>query len=215
MARDLGVPVAALIGNRELLAQLDRARYQSADVGSFTLDDILAELLRPGRDPRRTFEPPRFREDVSRLEDLRVGMSLEGVVTNVTAFGAFVDVGVHQDGLVHVSRLADRFVKDPSEVVKVGDRLSVRVLEVDLERGRISLSAVRGDGPAADGIRAESAPGRGGAVRAGAGQGARPGRSAGRPGGQPGAQGSKAGPPAQGLARGELRHNPFAALGRK
>jgi uncharacterized protein len=122
MAQDLGVPVVQLIGNRELLARLDKARYASGDVGSFTLDDIVSELLKPGRDPRRTFEPPQFREDVTKLEDLKVGMELEGVVTNVTAFGAFVDVGVHQDGLVHVSQLADRFVKEPSEVVKVGDR---------------------------------------------------------------------------------------------
>ncbi len=96
---------------------------------------------KPGRDPRAAFEPPKFRDDVRTLEDLKPGMELEGVVTNVTAFGAFVDVGVHQDGLVHVSQLADRFVKDPSEVVKVGDQLKVRVLEVDLERRRISLSA--------------------------------------------------------------------------
>jgi uncharacterized protein len=140
IAKDLTVPVVSLIGNVELLKRIDRARYQAGDVGSFTLDDICAELLRPGRDPREEFQPPKFRDDVRTLEDLKPGMALEGVVTNVTAFGAFVDVGVHQDGLVHVSQLSDRFVKDPSEVVKVGDKVNVRVLEVDLARRRIALT---------------------------------------------------------------------------
>jgi protein Tex len=144
IAKDLGVPMASLIGNAELLRRIDRARYQVGDVGSFTLDDIFAELLRPGRDPRDEFQPPKFRDDVRTLEDLKPGMALEGVVTNVTAFGAFVDVGVHQDGLVHVSQLADRFVKDPSEVVKVGDKVQVRVLEVDLQRRRIALTRKSG-----------------------------------------------------------------------
>jgi uncharacterized protein len=97
--------------------------------------------VKPGRDPRAAFEAPTFRDDVRKLEDLAPGMELEGVVTNVTAFGAFVDVGVHQDGLVHVSQLADRFVKNPHEVAKVGERIQVRVLEVDLVRKRIALSA--------------------------------------------------------------------------
>ncbi len=145
MAKDLGVPVKALVGHPEVAARIDLARYVSDDVGEPTLRDIVEELDRPGRDPRERFEPPRFREDVHTLEDLKVGMTLEGVVTNVTSFGAFVDVGVHQDGLVHVSQLADRFVRDPREVAKVGDRLTVRVLEVDLARKRISLSA-RSDG---------------------------------------------------------------------
>ena len=144
IAKDLGVPVVSLIGNVELLRRIDRARYQAGDVGNFTLDDICAELLRPGRDPREEFQPPKFRDDVRTLEDLKPGMALEGVVTNVTAFGAFVDVGVHQDGLVHVSQLSDRFVKDPSEVVKVGDKVTVRVLEVDLVRKRIALTRKSG-----------------------------------------------------------------------
>ncbi len=147
IAKDLGVPVVSLVGNAELLRGIDRARYTVGDVGDFTLDDIFKELLRPGRDPREQFQPPKFRDDVRTLEDLRVGMSLEGVVTNVTAFGAFVDVGVHQDGLVHVSQLADRFVKDPSEAVKLGDRVNVRVLEVDLERRRIALTCKSGATP--------------------------------------------------------------------
>ena len=164
MATDLGVPVVSLIGNRELLERLDPKRYQAGDVGAFTLNDILSELKKPGRDPRATFEPPKFRDDVRTMEDLKPEMVLEGVVTNVTAFGAFVDIGVHQDGLVHVSQLADRFVKDPNEVVKVGDKLSVRVLEVDLVRKRIALSAKRGSEAqvgGASGARPAAGPGGG------------------------------------------------------
>ena len=141
MAKDLGVPVASLVGNPELVKRIDSAGYVSSNVGSFTLKDILGELTKPGRDPRAIFEPPQFRDDVRQLGDVKPDMVLEGVVTNVTAFGAFVDIGVHQDGLIHVSEIADRFVKNPSEVVKVGDRLKVRVLSIDLERKRISLSA--------------------------------------------------------------------------
>src|SRR4029077_2053257 len=121
----------ALIGNQELVDTIDFAKYVTDEVGEPTLRDIVAELAKPGRDPRAEFSPPRFRDDVTSMEDLKVGMVLEGVVTNVTAFGAFVDIGVHNDGLVHVSQLAEKFVKDPSEIVKVGDRLTVRVLEID------------------------------------------------------------------------------------
>jgi uncharacterized protein len=147
MARDLGTDVGALVGDETRLGTLEARlpQYVSADVGLPTLRDILDELRRPGRDPRDAFEPPSFREDVQKPEDLRPGMTLEGVVTNVVAFGAFVDVGVHQDGLVHVSQLAERFVKDPAEVVKVGQRVRVRVLEVDLERRRIALSMKGGE----------------------------------------------------------------------
>jgi uncharacterized protein len=141
IAKDLGVPVTTLVGNAQAIAKIDPKRYVGGDVGEFTMNDIVNELRKPGRDPRATFEPPKFRDDVRTMEDLKPGMQLEGVVTNVTAFGAFVDVGVHQDGLVHVSQLSDRFVKDPSDVVKCGDKLSVKVLEVDLARKRISLSA--------------------------------------------------------------------------
>ncbi|RZO63638.1 MAG: RNA-binding transcriptional accessory protein [Sandaracinaceae bacterium] len=140
MAKDLGVSVDALVGDAARARSLDLSRYVEGDVGLPTLRDIVAELEKPGRDPREAFEPPRFRDDVREMEDLKAGMQLEGVVTNVTHFGAFVDVGVHQDGLVHVSQLADRYVSDPREVVKVGDRVQVRVLEVDLQRKRISLS---------------------------------------------------------------------------
>ena len=105
-----------------------------------TLQDILAELAKPGRDPREAFEVFQFTEGVRTLEDVRPGMRLPGIVTNVTAFGAFVDIGVHQDGLVHISQLADRFVKDPNEVVRVQQQVQVTVLEVDQARKRIALS---------------------------------------------------------------------------
>jgi len=163
MAADLGVPLASVIGNAALLRRIDLSRYQAGDVGEFTLKDILTELDKPGRDPRQSFEPPKFRDDVRELSDLKPGMELEGVVTNITAFGAFVDVGVHQDGLVHISQLADRFVKDPHEVVKVGDRLQVRVLEVDLERRRIALTAKKGAPAASPGARPAAPATQGGA----------------------------------------------------
>ncbi|MFO0749154.1 MAG: helix-hairpin-helix domain-containing protein [Myxococcota bacterium] len=146
IAKDLGTPVAGLVGNAALAQSIDPQRYLGGDVGLPTLADIKAELARPGRDPRAGFEAPAFREDVKTLDDLEVGMELDGVVTNVTAFGAFVDIGVHQDGLVHVSELADRFVKDPHEAARAGQRLKVRVLSVDRERKRIALSARRSGG---------------------------------------------------------------------
>jgi len=141
MAKDLGVPLKTLVGDAALAAKIDIQRYVSDDVGLPTLKDIVAELGKPGRDPRAAFEPPRFRDDVNTINDLQIGMVLSGVVTNVTAFGAFVDVGVHQDGLVHVSQLSNRFVTNPADVVKPGDRLQVRVIEVDLPRKRIALTA--------------------------------------------------------------------------
>jgi uncharacterized protein len=147
IAKDLRIEVKSLIGNTSALQQVQKERYFGDGVGQFTMDDIMAELAKPGRDPRAIFEAPQFREDVRKLEDLKVGMELEGVVTNVTAFGAFVDVGVHQDGLVHISKLSDRFVKDPNSVVKVGSKIRVRVLAVDLELRRISLSARKDDAP--------------------------------------------------------------------
>jgi len=141
MAGDLGVQLSELVGNAEIVDKLDLSRYVGGDVGEPTLRDIAAELKKPGRDPRAEFAPPKFRDDVTTMEDLKQGMVFEGVVTNVTAFGAFVDIGVHNDGLVHVSQLAEQFVKDPTEVVKVGQRLKVRVLEIDHARKRIALSA--------------------------------------------------------------------------
>jgi uncharacterized protein len=141
MAADLGLGVGELVGNAAAAGRIDIRRYISPDVGEPTLKDIVAELVKPGRDPRKTFEPPKFRDDVTKIEDVREGMKLEGVVTNVTAFGAFVDIGVHQDGLIHVSELSDNYVTDPASVVKAGDRLAVTVIGIDRARGRISLSA--------------------------------------------------------------------------
>jgi protein Tex len=140
MARDLGCTVRDLLREDKLRRSLRPDKYVTESVGLPTLNDILSELAKPGRDPRRQFEIFHFAEGVSKLEDLKPGMRVPGVVTNVTAFGAFVDVGVHQDGLVHVSQLADRYVKEPSEVVKVGQRVTVTVVEVDLQRKRIALS---------------------------------------------------------------------------
>jgi uncharacterized protein len=140
MAASLNVDVTSLIGNEGLLSSIDISRYVSDDVGLPTLRDILDELRKPGRDPRSAFEPPAFREDLQKPSDLLPGMVLEGVVTNIVAFGCFVDIGVHQDGLVHVSQLSDRYVKDPNEVVRVGQRVKVTVQNVDLARNRIALT---------------------------------------------------------------------------
>ena len=140
MAGDLGCAVADLLRDAALRQRIAPARYVDERVGLPTLTDILAELERPGRDPREQFEAFAFTEGVDKIEDLAPGMKLPGIVTNVTAFGAFVDIGVHQDGLVHVSQLANRFVKDPAQVVKVQQRVKVTVLAVDLPRRRISLS---------------------------------------------------------------------------
>ena len=140
MAADVSVSVVELLADDAKLSSLDLARYVSEDVGLPTLKDIVAELRRPGRDPRAAFEAPAFRDDVTEPRHLSEGMELEGVVTNIVAFGAFVDVGVHQDGLVHVSQLADRYVSDPNQVVTVGQRVKVRVMSIDLPRNRIALT---------------------------------------------------------------------------
>lgn len=141
MALDMGVGLGELVGNQSLASKINIRNYITNDVGELTLKDIVSELAKPGRDPRAVFEPPKFRDDVTKIEDVCEGMKLEGVVTNVTAFGAFVDIGVHQDGLIHLSELSDNFVTDPASVVKAGDRLKVTVIGVDLARQRISLSA--------------------------------------------------------------------------
>ncbi len=140
MADKLHVAPAQLVGNATLVGKLQAHDFVDDQVGLPTVQDILAELAKPGRDPRSEFKVARFAEGVNDLEDLQPGMVLEGVVTNVTRFGAFVDIGVHQDGLIHISQLANTFVEDPSDVVTVGDLVRVKVLEVDLERRRISLS---------------------------------------------------------------------------
>jgi len=140
MARDLGCGVKDLLVNPALRQKIQLQRYVTDKVGLPTLNDIVSELAKPGRDPRQGFEVFAFQEGIDKMEDLRPGMKLPGIVTNVTAFGAFVDIGVHQDGLVHVSHLADRFIKNPAEVVKVQQKVMVTVVEVDLPRKRIALS---------------------------------------------------------------------------
>jgi uncharacterized protein len=139
-ARDLGCSVTDLMQNDELRKKLRPENYTTEKVGLATLKDIMSELAKPGRDPRDQFEAFSFAEQITSIEDVKPGMQLPGIVTNVTKFGAFVDIGVHQDGLVHISQLADRFVKDPAEVVKPQQKVTVRVLDVDTERKRISLS---------------------------------------------------------------------------
>ena len=144
MARTQGVSLEALVGDAALIAHIDLNEFIGSDLGLATLRDILGELEKPGRDPRAAFETVGFRDDIHSLDDLKEGMVLRGIVTNVTAFGAFVDIGVHQDGLVHISKLANRFVRDPHEVVSAGQELTVKVIGVDLQRKRISLENVTG-----------------------------------------------------------------------
>ena len=164
MAADLGCTVGDLVQKAELRQKIDLKKYVSADVGLPTLQDIVNELAKPGRDPRKQFEVFNFAEGVNDMKDLTVGMKLPGIVTNVTAFGAFVDIGVHQDGLVHVSQLSDSFVRDPAEVVKVAQKVTVTVTEVDIPRKRIALSMKSKPD-------FEKKPGGGGPRPAGGGQG--------------------------------------------
>ena len=143
ISRRLGCRARDLLGNDDTLKGVDPESLVDDNLGLPTIRDILAELSRPGRDPRREYEPVRFADGVETIADVETGMRLEGIVTNVTHFGAFIDIGVHQDGLVHISELDNRFVKDPTEIVKVGDHLQVEVLEVDRRRQRIALSRKR------------------------------------------------------------------------
>ncbi len=140
MAATVSVAVSELVGNRELISSLKLDEYATETVGMPTLHDIKEELLRPGRDPRKSFKIPKFRADVKEMSDLQPGMALEGTVTNVTNFGAFVDIGVRQDGLVHLSQMSNRFIRDPREAVKVGDVVQVKVISVEPETKRIGLS---------------------------------------------------------------------------
>ncbi len=144
MAKDLGCSVLDLMQDEKLRKRIDLKEYVSEKVGLPTLNDILSELSKPGRDPREQFETFRFAEGVEKIEDVKPGMKLPGIVTNITAFGVFVDIGVHQDGLVHISELSNRFVKNPAEVVKVHQKVMVTVLDVDLARRRVSLSMKSG-----------------------------------------------------------------------
>ncbi|MDA8427723.1 MAG: Tex family protein [Geobacteraceae bacterium] len=140
MAADLGVALAGLVADPALVDRIERQRYVAEGVGLPTLNDIIEELKKPGRDPRSQFQTAAFRDDIREINDLQEGMILQGVVTNVTAFGAFVDIGVHQDGLVHISHLANRYVKDPNDAVKAGQVVKVKVLSADAQRKRIALS---------------------------------------------------------------------------
>ncbi len=140
MAHDCGCSVAELVNDKTLQKTIDIKKYVREDVGIPTLTDIMSELEKPGRDPREQLEEFEFDPNVKEIDDLVEGMVLPGIVTNITNFGCFVDIGVHQDGLVHVSQLADRYVRDPNEVVKLHQHVKVRVMEVDFRRNRISLS---------------------------------------------------------------------------
>lgn len=140
IAKDCGCTVVDLLQDGAFRSRVDLKRYVTDKVGLPTLEDIMQELAKPGRDPREKFESFRFEDGIEKIEDVKPGMRLPGIVTNVTAFGAFVDIGVHQDGLVHISQLSDRFVKNPNDAVKVQQKVTVTVLEVDLKRNRISLT---------------------------------------------------------------------------
>ena len=149
IAETTGRDVRSLIGDSAFLRKLDPKHFTDAHFGVPTITDILLELDKPGRDPRPEFKAAAFQEGVETIRDLKPGMQLEGVVSNVANFGAFVDIGVHQDGLVHISMLAHQFVKDPRDVVKAGDIVRVKVMEVDIPRQRISLSMRMDDEPGA------------------------------------------------------------------
>jgi uncharacterized protein len=140
MAQKLNCTVDDLITQKELRSKIEVAEFVTGSVGLPTLKDIMEELAKPGRDPRQQFEMFEFDKNVHTIHDLYKGMRLPGIITNITNFGAFVDLGVHQDGLVHVSQLADKFVRDPNEVVKLNQKVMVEVLEVDIDRKRIQLS---------------------------------------------------------------------------
>jgi protein Tex len=202
IARDLGIELDTLVGDEGAVQRIEPRRYVGDGVGLPTLEDIVAELRKPGRDPRDAFEAPSFRDDVETLADLREGMTLQGTVTNVVAFGAFVDVGVHQDGLVHISHLADRFVQDPNDVVKVGDRVKVRVLSVDVARQRIALSMKSAADAGASGSTGSS------------GTGSRPGRggdaAVGRTGGGGGSERGARGQDPRGAAKPPAKNQPKA-----
>jgi uncharacterized protein len=140
MAKDIGAKVADLMTSEELRSKIILKNYVSETVGLPTLQDIMSELSKPGRDPRESFEVFNFQDGVNEMKDLKVGMKLPGIITNITKFGAFVDIGVHQDGLVHLSHLADKFVTDSASVVSVNQKVQVTVMEVDIARKRIALS---------------------------------------------------------------------------
>jgi uncharacterized protein len=140
MSKDLGATPAQLIQQPELRRKIDRKKYISEKIGEFTIGDILKELEKPGRDPRAPIEEFRFDETIKAIEDVKPGMVVPGIITNITNFGVFVDIGVKQDGLVHISQLSNTYVSDPNQVVKLNQKVTVTVTEVDVARKRISLS---------------------------------------------------------------------------
>lgn len=160
MSGSLARPVADLVANPALITSLELSQFIDEQVGLPTLEDIRDELLKPGRDPRQAFVAPQFRSDVTNLDDLQAGMELDGVISNVTNFGAFVDIGVHQDGLVHISELTQRYVRDPRQVVQVGQVVRVKVLDVDTSLKRISLSMKALEPPAAASSSTRARPNR-------------------------------------------------------
>jgi uncharacterized protein len=185
-------PIKALLGDGSYLRGLKAEQFTDEKFGVPTVRDILKEMEKPGRDPRPEFKAARFAEGVEDIKDLREGMVLEGVVSNVAAFGAFVDIGVHQDGLIHISALSDTFVKDPRDVVKAGDIVKVKVLEVDVPRKRIALTRRLDDAPAPKkSEREERGAGQGMAPRRDGGNG---GRGA-RPGGNGNPRPAQSAPP--------------------
>lgn len=185
MATDLGCSVTDLISQADLRRKVDKKKYVSETVGEFTINDILKELEKPGRDPRNTIEEFRFEETIKTMEDLKQGMTVPGIVTNITNFGVFVDIGVKQDGLVHISQLSNTYVSDPNSVVKLQQKVMVTVMEVDGTRKRISLS-MKGSAPAGKGASkggdGQRSSGAGGPGRPGSGKpgGGRPGTGGGR-----------------------------------
>jgi uncharacterized protein len=142
MAKDLSVPSEELVGNQTLVAKINIKDYVTDTVGTLTLNDIIAELKKPGVDPRKDFSSTEFSAEINSIEDLKEDMVLDGTVTNVTNFGAFVDIGVHQDGLVHISKLSSKFVSNPHDVISVGETVKVRVIKIDTELSRISLERI-------------------------------------------------------------------------
>lgn len=173
MAAKVSSTVPELIKNPDVRKQIRAKEFVTESIGQFTIEDILKELEKPGRDPRSPIEEFRFAEGVSTMEDLKPGMKVPGIVTNITNFGAFVDVGVKQDGLVHISHLANRYISDPNEAVKLGQKVMATVLEVDTARKRIALSLK-------DGQAAEREPGKSGKPEAGK-PGSRDSRKPGKP----------------------------------
>jgi uncharacterized protein len=175
MAKDLNCSVVDLITKADLRKQIPKRKYVSETVGEFTINDILKELEKPGRDPRDTIEEFRFEETIKTVEDLKQGMTVPGIVTNITNFGVFVDIGVKQDGLVHISQLSNTYVSDPNEVVKLQQKVMVTVMEVDVARKRISLSMKGAPGAAGGKSQPTGAAPKSGNQRPDAGGAHRPG----------------------------------------